>query len=78
MAKRVDEHEPSEETKFIILTKKPKSAIDAMVLADKLLANNATYYGDLIRTVPRSALLNTTYLIQLLTGIFTQYLIMNY
>lgn len=59
VAKRVDEHELSEETKFIVLMKKPKSAVDAVILADKLLANNATYYGALIRTVPRSALLNT-------------------
>ncbi|MEM1624961.1 MAG: hypothetical protein QW794_06185 [Thermosphaera sp.] len=37
IAKRIDEHEPNEETTFINLIKKPKSALEAILLSDKVL-----------------------------------------
>ncbi|MGC8569664.1 MAG: hypothetical protein ACP5LW_06650, partial [Nitrososphaeria archaeon] len=60
VARRVDSHEPNEETKFVVLTNKPKTTVEAAVLADKLLSGSETAYsGALVRSVSRSALLNT-------------------
>ncbi|WP_243681933.1 hypothetical protein, partial [Vulcanisaeta souniana] len=60
VARRVDNHEPNEETRFIVLMRKPKGVIDAMLLADKLLTgSDTTYYGASVRVVPRNTLLNT-------------------
>ncbi|MGC9113405.1 Eco57I restriction-modification methylase domain-containing protein, partial [Acidilobus sp.] len=37
VARRVDKHEPNEETVFVILRRKPKSAIEAMLLAEEIM-----------------------------------------
>ncbi|MGC8543746.1 MAG: N-6 DNA methylase, partial [Vulcanisaeta sp.] len=57
VARRVDNHEPSEETRFVILMKKPRTAIDAVVLADRLLGGNVPYDEARVITVSRTGLL---------------------
>lgn len=37
VAKRIDKHDPNEETTFINLLKKPKSALEAIVLSDRIV-----------------------------------------
>lgn len=37
IAKRTDEHDPSEETVFVILTKKPKTALEGLLTANSIL-----------------------------------------
>ncbi|MGC9113428.1 MAG: hypothetical protein ACP5H1_08440, partial [Acidilobus sp.] len=60
VARRVDEHGPNEVTRFVVLMKKPKTAIEAMTLADKLLSGDElAYHGALVRSVSRGTLLNT-------------------
>lgn len=43
IARRVEEHEPGEETKFVILLKKPKTSMEAIALSKEIEINRSRY-----------------------------------
>ncbi len=55
VAERVDGHEPSEETRFIMLMRKPKTDVEAALLAEKILEGNT---HDVVMRVGRADLLS--------------------
>jgi hypothetical protein len=61
VAKRVSKHEPSEETTFVILTKKPRTALEGVLVANNILEakRKGAIQSDglIIRTVNREILL---------------------